>query len=78
MNWLFFVIAIVLLILILFMPKLVRLRIRVLRWLHWSWAANLLENHFQTWVLIFRIVLIMAAAVFLYIGWTWPAQNTGI
>ena len=70
MNWLFFVIAIVLLVLILFMPKLVRLRIRVLRWLHWSWAANLLENHFQTWVLIFRIVLIVAAAVFLYIGWT--------
>jgi hypothetical protein len=67
MNWLF-VIAIVLLILIPFMPRLVRLRIRLLRWLHWSWAANLLEKHFQTWVLVFRIVLIVATAVFLYIG----------
>ena len=33
-----------LLILIPFMPKLVRLRNRVLRWLHWSRAANLLGN----------------------------------
>ena len=69
MNWLFFVIAFVLLILILFMPKLVRIRIRVLRWLHWGWAADLLEIHFQTWVLTFRTVLIVAAAVLLYIGW---------
>ena len=71
MNWLFCIIAVVLLILIPFMPKLVILRIRVLKWLHWSWAANLLENHFQTWVLVFRIVLIVAAAVFLYIGLVW-------
>lgn len=67
MNWLL-VIAIVLLILIPFMPKLLRLRIRVLRWFHWNWAANLLENHFQTWVLIFRIVVIVAAAGSLYLG----------
>ena len=71
MNWLFFVIAFVLLVLILFTPKLVSIRIRILRWLHWGWAANLLENHFQTWVLVFRVVLIGAAAVFLYIGWTY-------
>lgn len=70
MNWLF-VIAIVLLILIPFMPQLVRIRIRILRWLGWSWAANLLENHFQTWVLIFRVFLIVAAAVLLYIGLAW-------
>ena len=70
MNWLFFVIALVLLVLIPFMPKLVRLRIRVLRWLRWGWAANLLEDHFQTWVLTFRTVLIVAAAVLLYIGCT--------
>ena len=70
MNWLFFVIAFLLLTLIPFMPKLLRLRIRVLRWLHWTWVANLLEDHFQTWVLIFRIVLIVAAAVFFCIGWT--------
>ena len=70
MNWLFFVIAFVLLILIPFMPQLVRLRIRVLRWLRWGWAATLWEDHFQTWVLPFRPVLIVAAAVLLYIGWT--------
>jgi len=53
------------------MPQLVRIRIRILRWLGWSWAANLLENHFQTWVLIFRVFLIVAAAVLLYIGLAW-------
>lgn len=70
MNWLFFLIAFVLLVLIAFMPKLVRIRIRVLRWLHWGWAANLLENHFRNWVLVFRIVVAVAAVAFLYIGWT--------
>ena len=70
MNWLF-AIAILLLILIPFMPKLVRLRIRVLKWLHWNWAANLLENHFQAWVLIFRVVVVVVAAVLLYIRLVW-------
>ncbi len=69
MNLLFFAIALVLLVLIPFAPKLLRLRIRVFRWLQWSWAANLLENHFQLWVLAFRIILIVATAVFLYFGW---------
>ena len=44
-TWLPFVIAILLLILIPVVPKLLRLRVRFLRWLHWDWAANLLENH---------------------------------
>ena len=70
MNWLFFAIAFVLLILIPLMPKLVRLRIKILRWLRWDWAANLLENHFRNWVLVFRLVVTVAAAAFLYIGWT--------
>ncbi len=70
MNWLFFVIAIVLLILIPFVPQLVRLRIRVLTWLHWNWAANLLENHFPAWVLFFRIALFVIAAVLFFFGWT--------
>ena len=67
MNWLF-LIAIVLLILIPFMPKLVRLRIRVLRWLGWNWAADLLENNFHFWVRVFRIVAIAVAVVILFIG----------
>ncbi len=55
--------AILLLILIPLVPKLLRLRVRFLRWLHWDWAANLLENHFQGWVLFARIVLFVVAVV---------------
>ena len=69
-TWLLFAIAIVLLILIPFVPQLVRLRIRILKWLHWNWAANLLENHFPVWVLFFRIALFVIAAVLLFFGWT--------
>ena len=68
--WLLFIVAILLLILIPFAPQLVRLRIRFLKWLHWKWAVNLLESHFQGWVLFFRIILLFIAAALLYIGWT--------
>ena len=69
-TWLFTTIAILLLILIPFAPKLVRLRIRILRWLHWYWAVNLLEQHFQGWVVFFRVMLFLLAILMLYIGWT--------
>ena len=68
-DWLF-VIAILLLVLIPFAPTLLRLRIRFLRWLKWNWAVNLLENHFQGWVVLFRILLIVVATLLFYIGWT--------
>jgi hypothetical protein len=48
-----------------FMPLLVRLRIKVLRWLNWHWAASLLERHFEAWVLVFRIFVLGIAAVLL-------------
>jgi hypothetical protein len=67
--WLF-VIAILLLVLIPFMPALLRLRIRILRWLKWNWAANLLENHFQGWLVLFRILLFVVATLLFYICWT--------
>ena len=69
-TWLFFTMAILFVILIPFAPQLVRLRIRILRWLHWNWAANLLESHFQGWVLFKRIILFVIAVVVFYIGWT--------
>ena len=69
-TWLLFVVAVLFLILIPFAPQLVRLRIRFLRWLHWNWAVNLLESHFQGRVLFVRIILFFIAAVFFYIGWT--------
>ena len=61
-TWLLFIFAIVVLILIPFAPQLVRLRIRFFRWLHWNWAANLLESHFQSWVVWARTLLFVIAA----------------
>jgi hypothetical protein len=64
-----FALAILSLALVPLAPKLVRLRIRFLRWLHWNWAVNLLEKHFNGWVFFFRIIVFVVAAVLLYIGW---------
>ena len=69
-TWLWFIFAVLFLILIPFAPQLVRLRIRFLRWIHWNWAVNLLESHFQSWVVFFRIVLFVIAALLLIAGWT--------
>ena len=64
-----FALAILLLILIPLAPKLVRLRIRVLKWLRWTWAVNLLEKHFDGWVFFFRVMLFVVAAVLFFFGW---------
>ena len=69
-SWLLFTIAFVFVILIPFAPQLVRLRIRIHRWLHWNWSVNLRESHFRGWVLFFRIILFVIAVVVFYIGWT--------
>ena len=66
---LLFALAILSLILIPLAPNLVRLRIRFLKWIHWNWAVNLLERHFQGWVLFFRIILFVIAAMLFYAGW---------
>ena len=62
-TWLLFIFAIVVLILIPFAPQLVRLRIRFFRRLHWNWAANLLESHFQSWGVGIRTILFVIAFV---------------
>jgi hypothetical protein len=68
-TWLLFGLASLCLIMIPYAPALLRLRIRILRWLHWDWAVNLLENHFEGWVTFFRIALFVVAAVLFYFGW---------
>ena len=68
-TWLLSVIAILVLVLIPWTPNLLRLRVRFFRWLHWDWAANLLENYFEGWVLFVRIMLFLVAAVLLAIAW---------
>ena len=69
MHNVLFALAILFVILIPFAPQIVRLRIRTRKWLGWTWAVNLLEKHFDRWVLLTRIVLLAIAAVLLYLGW---------
>ena len=57
------------LILIPLAPRLLRLRVRLLEWVGWSWAVRLIEDHFDAWVLFARILLSVIAALLLYFGW---------
>jgi hypothetical protein len=68
-TWLLLGLAIIALILVPFAPALVRLRIKFLKRLNWNWAVNLLESHFQGWVVFFRGVLFVVAIVLLFIAW---------
>ncbi|MCH2472329.1 MAG: hypothetical protein MK486_20290 [Gemmatimonadetes bacterium] len=65
---LLFTLAILALILIPVAPKLMRLRIRFFKWLHWTWAARVLEEHFERWVLVLRTVLLVLAVALLFFG----------
>lgn len=67
--WGLIALAIILLISIRYMPQLVRLRIRVLKFLKWTWAANLLERHFDMWVMLFRYLVFVIALTALYFAW---------
>ena len=49
-------------------PKLVRLRIRFFKWIHWTWAARVTEEHFESLVLVIRIVLVGLAVVLFLFG----------
>ena len=49
-------------------PKLLRLRIRFFKWIHWTWAASVLEEHFERWVLVRRTVLLGLAVVLFLFG----------
>jgi hypothetical protein len=49
-------------------PRLVRLRVRFFRWLRWNWAVRVLEEHFETWVVFFRAVLLALAVVLFLAG----------
>ncbi len=70
-----FALAVLSLILIPLAPKLVRLRIGLLRWLRWKWGANLLEKHFDGWVLFLRVIPSVIAAVLLHVGWEMPNEE---
>ena len=49
-------------------PKLLRLRIRFFKWIHWTWAVRVHEEHFERMVLFRRIVLVGLAGVLFLFG----------
>ena len=65
---LLFALAILVLILIPVAPTMVRLRLGFFRWIHWTWAVSVIEEHFERWVLFFRIVLLGLAVVLFLVG----------
>jgi hypothetical protein len=72
-SWLMFAIAVLAVLMIPIAPQLLRFRIKIMRWVHWDWAGNVLEQHFEGWVRFIRIVLALIAAALIYFGW----QNLG-
>ena len=65
---LLFAFAALTLLLIPLAPKLVRLRIRLLKWFRWKWAVNLLERHFTGWVWFVRVLLFGIAVAMILAG----------
>ena len=49
-------------------PKLVRLRIRFFKWIHWTWAVRVHEEHFERLGVVIRIVLLGLAVVLFLFG----------
>ena len=68
-NWLLLLLATVALVCVPLAPQLLRLRLRFLRWINWTWAADLLENYFPRWVILLRTVLIIIALALFYFAW---------
>ena len=50
-------------------PELVRLRIRFLRWIRWTSAANRLDDHFAGWCWFYRVTLGVVAAALFFLVW---------
>ena len=69
MHIVLFALAILVVALMPLVPHAVRLRIRVLRWIGWNWAANLLEKNFDDWVMFGRVVIVVMAIVLFCAGW---------
>jgi len=64
-----FAVAVLVVALMPLVPHAVRLRIRVLRWIGWNWAANVLEKNFDGWVAFGRVVIVVTAIALFCSGW---------
>jgi len=69
MHIVLFAVAVLVVALMPLVPHAVRLRIRVLRWIGWNWAANVLEKSFDGWVAFGRVVIVVTAIALFCAGW---------
>ena len=67
-NILFFMMAALFLCLIPLVPRLLNLRIRVLRFIHWNWLAELHERFFDRLVVIIRVMMSIGVFILLFFG----------
>ncbi len=65
---LLFTLAILALVTMAYQADLTRVRIRFFKWIHWTWAVRVLEEHFERWVFCFRIVSLGLAVVLFLLG----------
>jgi hypothetical protein len=70
-STIFIISGVVFLALIPLVPKMVRFRIAVLRWLHWNWFAELFERNFDAFTWAIRAILLVAGVVLVGIGIGW-------
>jgi hypothetical protein len=59
----YLILAALMLALIPIVPQMIRLRIAVLRVLHWNWLADVHEKDFGGWVAVVRIIMAAIALV---------------
>ena len=57
-----------LLALLVYTKQVLSFRIRVFRWLNWHWAADLIERHFDIWVLLIRVIIVSVMILLLILG----------
>jgi len=74
MHYVLFALAILVVALMPLVPHAVRFRIKVLRWIGWNSAANVLEKNFDGWVAFGRVVIVVMAIVLFCAGWIFPRE----
>ena len=68
---LYFVLAGVMLLLLPLVPKMVTLRIKILRFLHLRWLADLHEKYFRGLTIALRVILAAMAGLLTALGAGW-------
>ena len=56
-------VAVLLIVIFPFIPKLLMLRLKIFKKIGWDWGVRMLENHFDAWVLAGRIAIAMALLI---------------